>query len=173
MSQIQIQCCVPNLGIDETASKTAGEILLNLLSNQLALGVKLNNYAFNTNGPRYTQLALFFCEQAKELKCLADCTAEQIRTLGIRVPTVVEILGMTSVGANPTDWYDENSILKDCLREQEKVIQSVTSDRQKVSNVKEFVIENFLIDAIKSHRKLAWKTRAHIEHAHPSAMSGQ
>jgi starvation-inducible DNA-binding protein len=169
---IQMQCCVPNIGIDQNGLKISLEGLLQSYADQFTLKAKLHNYKYNVNGPRFTQLSKFFELQCCAVATLLESTAEMIRGNGARVPSVQEALKVAKISEIKCDWIDEDTMLKELLQDQERFIQFLTSIRQKISA--DPVVEDFVLDLIKCYRKMAWKTRSHLEFTHVArAISGQ
>lgn len=61
-------------------------------------------------------------------------------------------------------WPDANTMIRNLLHVQELTIQNLMKDRVRVGEeIKDKVVEDFIFDTIRAHKKLAWKLRSHLE----------
>lgn len=164
-SNLSTQNSIPNLGMDvEKSIKPAASCLLQLYSDQYALILKTFNFYYNVMGPRFSQIQCLLNTQLEKLECMTEATALQIRSVGFRVPTVSEILKFTKISTPTSDWVDEDNILTAVLKDHEHIVNFVTRDLERFCDtIKEFVIEDFLLDVVKCHRIMAWTVRSHLE----------
>jgi len=163
MSQTQTQSLIPNLGIDDKISKSAATSMIQIFSDQLALTLKTYTFGMNVIGPRFYQTHSCLCKQYEKLACLTECSATQIRQLGYRVPTLAEVMKNTHIAPQKADFVDEDSLMKCLLQDHEAFIVFLGREREKIANLPELVIEDFILDQLKAHRIMAWDLRAQLE----------
>jgi starvation-inducible DNA-binding protein len=170
----QVQNLVPKLGIDERVSKGAAESLVQLFADELNLQFKTWNLSYNIVGPRFSQMRELLCENTKCLKEITDNVSIQIRNLGHRVPMVTEVIRMSKIEQPKSDFVDEDYVLQTLLKDHETILQNLFKEQEKLlTQVKEYIVQDFILDVIKQHRKMAWLLRSHLEVIPPSQQQQQ
>jgi len=160
----QVQSLVPHLGMDEKVTRSAAESLIQLFADEFALQFKTWNLSYNIVGPRFYQIKEMLCEQTNCLKKLSELTSVQIRNLGVRVPAVTEVLRISKIEPPKSDFVDEDYVINSLLKDHETILQNLMREQDKLlTQVKEYIVQDFILDVIKAHRKMAWTLRSHLE----------
>ena len=158
----------PNIGISEKACKEVCEILTRLVADEFLLCSKTMNFHFNILGPRAKMLCDLFREQMEEIHKVFVKASEELRSCGHRVPMINEILKLGQVsmpreGDPEYHWPDANSMLRFLLEDHEHFLHRLQENTQRLEQVHELVVHDFLLDVIRTHRVLAFKLRVHME----------
>lgn len=155
-------------------------MLYNVLGDEFLLSAKLSNFAYNVAGPRYTELHALFKKEASfslslsrrtnaplQYECCIKNThliSVQLREFGLRVPNVLEVVQLVRI-EKPQEgqWPSENDMLKILLRDHEHIIQLLRNDIEIAEQNKERAVEDFLVDLLRSHKKMAYCVRSQLE----------
>lgn len=155
----------PNIGVTDDSRKAIVEILNSRLSDEYTLYTKTKKYHWNVIGPRFSQLHEFFEEQYEILDEIVDETAERVRQLGGKsFGTLEEFVHHSSLGEEPGENPDAQTMLSNLLEDHEKVIQTLRKNADEADEEYEDMATNdFLLEAVQKHEKMAWMLRAHLE----------
>lgn len=126
-----------------------------ILADSYALYFKTQNYHWNVVGPEFKSLHLLFEEQYQDLAAAIDEIAERIRMLGAKVPSIIDIVKLSSVkGANIN--FNFTEMVKDLAHDQQ-IIKDTLYEGLKVSqNAGDESTSDVIIDRIKIHEKNKW-----------------
>jgi starvation-inducible DNA-binding protein len=136
------------------------DALFSVLSNQYALSLKTQNYHWNVEGANFMSLHDLFEDHYKELIGMIDATAEHIRSLGLKVPSSLELFSKESRILPATETYTADEMLDDLIQSHQ-VMEAVLIDANNVSeNSNDLVISDYLTECLTFHRKAIWMLRS-------------
>ncbi|MBB64839.1 MAG: DNA starvation/stationary phase protection protein [Waddliaceae bacterium] len=135
--------------------------LSQLLSDTYVLYVKTQNFHWNVQGARFSQLHHLFQEQYEALSSAIDEIAERIRILDARPPSSIgEFLELTQIQEN-TKEIDATKMI-DLLRIDHELIAS--SLREWIDRAGKLCDEgtcDLMVERLRDHEKTAWILRSH------------
>ena len=154
-----------NIGLTDEARKGVVEILNNRLSDEYTLSTKTRKFHWNVVGPRFHQLHEFFQEQYEILDGMIDEIAERSRQLGGKsFGTLEEFVRHSSIEENPNENPDAQKMIGILLKDHESVIQTLRKNAEECDEKYDDMGTNdFLLEAMQKHEKMAWMLRAHLE----------
>jgi starvation-inducible DNA-binding protein len=155
----------PTIGIDQNHLSECSTMLNTLLTYEYALYTKTLNYHWNVTGPYFGILHAFFKAQYEELFEIVDSVAERVTTLGQRaLGTLKEFAQQTEINETIDQSLSAQAMIGDLLNNHESIIRSLRISAQKaLDHYHDAGTNNFLIDLIEKHEKMAWMLRAHLE----------
>jgi starvation-inducible DNA-binding protein len=154
-----------NIGISDDSRKSVVEILNSRLSDEYTLYTKTRKYHWNVTGKRFFQLHEFFEEQYEQLDEMIDEIAERARQLGGKsFGTMEEFVRTSSVEEDPGEYPDAQTMISNLLEDHEAIIQTLRKNADDCDEKYDDMGTNdFLLEAVQKHEKMAWMLRAHLE----------
>ena len=154
-----------NIGLSDDSRKGVVEILNARLSDEYTLYTKTRKYHWNVIGPRFHQLHEFFEEQYEIIEEMIDEIAERARQLGGKsFGTMEEFVRHSSIKEDPGEYPDANRMITSLLKDHESIIQTLRKNADECDKEYEDMGTNdFLLEGMQKHEKMAWMLRAHLE----------
>jgi len=152
------------IGIGERERKAVVTLLEKLLANEYVLYTKTLKFHWNVYGKHFGALHIFLKEQYEAIFKFVDDVAERIRALGHMSPgTMAEFLQQATVVEEPGKNSDDLAMLRLLLEAHEIIIRQLRTDAEEAMRMGDSGTNNFLLNLLESHEKLAWMLRAHLE----------
>jgi starvation-inducible DNA-binding protein len=154
-----------DIGITEKNRNEVAAILNKILANEYALYTKTLNFHWNVEGCDFHALHLFFEKQYEELLDIVDDVAERVRSVGCKtIASLKEFAKLSSVedelfggGKNQMQMVEQLAV------DHETIIKLIRKDADVVLNKHDDIgTNNFLIDLLEDHEKMAWMLRAFL-----------
>lgn len=116
-------------------------------------------------GPLFNDLHKFFEAQYTELDDIVDQVAERARSLGGRaIGTLTEFLQQARLKERPGNYPAARGMIENLLVDHESVIRRLRDDLQRCADqYHDMGTNDFLIELMKRHEKMAWMLRASLE----------
>lgn len=154
-----------DIGLPDDARKGVVEILNARLCDEYTLYTKTRKYHWNVVGPRFHQLHEFFEEQYEELDEIVDEIAERIRQLGGKsFGTMEEFVRHSSIEEDPNQYPDAQTMIANLLKDHETIIKTLRKNADECDEkYHDMGTNDFLLEAMQKHEKMAWMLRAHLE----------
>ena len=154
-----------NIGLSDDSRKGVVEILNARLCDEYTLYTKTRKYHWNVVGPRFQQLHAFFEGQYEIIEEMIDEIAERARQLGGKsFGTMEEFVRHSSIKEDPGDYPDANRMIANLLTDHESIIQTLRKNADECDEkYHDMGTNDFLIQGIQKHEKMAWMLRAHLE----------
>lgn len=153
-----------NIGISAQNRKKTAELLNVLLSDEFLLYTKTLNFHWNVKSHHFNDLHLFFKSQYEALFEICDDVAERSRSLDEpSFGTMQEFLAHTRLKEKSAAKLSDQAMVKSLLEDHEAIIRTLRVD-QKVCLDKydDAGTNNFLVDLMGKHEKMAWMLRASV-----------
>jgi starvation-inducible DNA-binding protein len=151
----------PNIGLEEDIRLPVVEILNRSLANESILSQKTRSALWNSSGPRFFELHIFFETQYKQLDEISDKIAERTRILGgVALSSFKQFLAHSQLEEESANVPDILHLLAD----NESIIRFLRGDIRQVSE--EYEDEGtaeLLVGVMSLHEKMAWMLRSYIE----------
>ncbi|MEW6325277.1 MAG: DNA starvation/stationary phase protection protein [Nitrospirota bacterium] len=154
-----------NIGLLEEQRRGVCQLLNELLADEFVLYTKTRNYHWNVRGPRFHDLHKFFESQYNELNDIVDEVAERIRQLGdMPWATLAEFTQHGRLKEQPGDYPEAEEMIGNLLADHEAVIQQLRNDADTIAEKhRDMGTNDFALDLLKQHEKMAWMLRACLE----------
>lgn len=154
-----------DIGVKDDARKKVVEILNMRLCDEYVLYTKTRNYHWNVIGPRFSQLHEFFKEQYEILEEMTDEVAERARQLGGKsLGTLDEFVRHSSIGEHPGQYPEAQKMIENLLKDHDTIIKTLRKNADECDEQYDDMATNdFLLEAVQKHEKMAWMLRAHLE----------
>lgn len=154
-----------DIAISKESLQTIGALLNKLLSDEFILYIKSLNYHWNLRGMQFHDLHAFFKELYEKQLDFADDVAERARTLGIAAHgSAREFLQTTQLQETPgTAHLESKLMLNNLLKDHESIIKALRSFAHQATQAGDDGTNNFLIDLMEKHEKIAWMLRTSLE----------
>ncbi len=153
--------------VDDKMNATVVDVLNHLLGAEYILFTKTLNYHWNVIGPRFFSLHQFLEKQYKELLELMDSVAERIRVLGEFPYSTCE--SMAEEARMPETEGGQilpNQMLADLLRTHLTIQQRLKGVLDTEPFEADMTTQDFVVDVLKHHEKMAWMLKSHLETGH-------
>lgn len=130
------------------------------LADNVALGMKAQQYHWNVEGDDFPQYHEFLGELYTEVDGVIDQIGEYIRTLDAYAPlSPARIAQLTSIVE--TDVAPEAMVMmRNLYNDNSKVIVSITEAYRLAERYSEIGLSNFLQDRVAAHKKHQWMLRS-------------
>lgn len=153
-----------HIGLDkETREKSIGCLQV-LLADEYVLYVKTQKFHWNVTGPFLGSLHKLFNDHYEELAEFNDAIAERVRALGaMSIGTLKEFLEQSSLQENPGVNPSYDQMIAELVADHEKVIQKMRTYAEDTQEWEDMGTNNFLLNLLEKHEKMAWMLRAHLE----------
>ena len=154
----------PDIGVADDARKSIVELLNSRLCDENLLYIKTKKYHWNVTGPRFSQLHEFFEEQYEILDEMIDETAERARQLGGKsLGTMEEYVRHASIEEDPK-YPDAQTMIANLLKDHETMIKTLRKNADDCEEkYNDMATNDFFLEAVQKHEKMAWMLRAHLE----------
>ena len=153
-----------DIGVKDDARKKLVATLNMRLCDEYVLYTKTRKYHWNVIGPRFHQLHEFFKEQYEILDEMVDEVAERARQLGGKsLGTLDEFARYSSINEEPGQNPDAQTMISNLLNDHETVIKTLRKNADEAEDLEDMGTNDFLIQAVQKHEKMAWMLRAHLE----------
>jgi starvation-inducible DNA-binding protein len=150
----------PNIGLSDAQREGGVDILNNLLANEYVLYTKTRNYHWNVFGSQFHDLHNFFERQYKEMDEIIDQVAERVRALGgWSFGTLKEFAEHTKLKEYAKEYPAAGQMVSNLLADHELIIRQLRVDLGIEGT------NDFLMELLEHHEKMAWMLRALIENA--------
>ena len=148
----------PNIGLSDAQREDGIGLLNALLSNEYVLYTKTRNYHWNVYGPQFHDLHKFFEQQYRELDEIIDQVAERVRSLsGWAFGTLKEFGENTKLKEQVKEYPAAAQMVLNLLADHESVIRELRVDLGIEGT------NDFLMELLERHEKMAWMLRALVE----------
>ena len=154
-----------NIGLSDESRKGVVEILNARLCDEYTLYTKTRKYHWNVVGSRFHQLHEFLQDQYESLDAMIDEIAERARQLGGKAfGTIEEFARYSSIKEDPGEYPDANKMISNLLKDHESIIQTLRKNADECDEeYRDMGTNDFLLQAMEKHEKMAWMLRAHLE----------
>jgi starvation-inducible DNA-binding protein len=154
-----------DIGVKDDARKKLVETLNMRLCDEYVLYTKTKKYHWNVVGPRFSQLHEFFEEQYEILDEMVDEIAERARQLGGKsLGTLEEFARYSSINEDPGQNPDAQTMISNLLKDHETIIKTLRKNADEADEQYDDMATNdFFLEAVQKHEKMAWMLRAHLE----------
>ena len=153
-----------DIGVKDDARKKLVETLNMRLCDEYVLYTKTRKYHWNVIGPRFHQLHEFFKEQYEALDEIVDEVAERARHLGGKsLGTLDEFARYSSINEDPGQNPDAQKMISNLLKDHETVIKTLRKNADEAEELEDMATNDFWLQAVENHEKMAWMLRAHLE----------
>jgi starvation-inducible DNA-binding protein len=153
-----------DIGVKDDARKKLVETLNMRLCDEYVLYTKTRKYHWNVIGPRFHQLHEFFKEQYETLDEMVDEIAERARQLGGKsLGTLDEFARYSSINEDPGQNPDAQTMISNLLKDHETIIKTVRKNADEAEELEDMATNDFFLEAVEKHEKMAWMLRAHLE----------
>jgi starvation-inducible DNA-binding protein len=154
----------PKIGIPEKNREGVIKILTMLLCDESVLATKTKKYHWNVVGSDFNELHEFFEEQYEQLDAAVDEIAERIRSLGGQaIGTLAEFSENARLKEDPGVYPDAQTMIANLLDSHESAIRTLREDvEQTEEKFDDMGTNDFLIDMMRKHEKMAWMLRAYL-----------
>lgn len=145
--------------------KNLTSIMKLLLADEYVLYTKLRNYHWNVRGPNFLTLHRLFEEQYNALALIIDEVAEDIRQQGAMAPgTLDEFMQLARLTEKPGVYPDWRTMVTELADDHESLVKWLEADVEFIDDqIDDDAAENFLIELVDQHQKMAWLLRMHLE----------
>ena len=154
-----------DIGVKDDARKKLVETLNMRLCDEYVLYTKTRKFHWNVVGPRFSQLHEFFEEQYEIIDEMIDEIAERARQLGGRsLGTLDEFVRHSSINEDPEQNPDAQTMISNLLKDHEVIIKTLRKNADEADEEYDDMATNdFFLEAVQKHEKMAWMLRAHLE----------
>jgi starvation-inducible DNA-binding protein len=153
-----------DIGVKDDARKKLVETLNMRLCDEYVLYTKTRKYHWNVIGPRFHQLHEFFKEQYEALDEMVDEIAERARQLGGKsLGTLEEFARYSSINEEPGRNPEAQTMISNLLKDHETIIKTLRKNADEAEELEDMATNDFFLQAVEKHEKMAWMLRAHLE----------
>jgi starvation-inducible DNA-binding protein len=154
-----------DIGVKDDARKKLVETLNMRLCDEYVLYTKTRKYHWNVVGPRFSQLHEFLEEQYEMLDEMIDEVAERARQLGGKsLGTLEEFARYSSINEDPGQNPEAQTMILNLLKDHETVIKTLRKNADEADEqYNDMATNDFFLEAVQKHEKMAWMLRAHLE----------
>jgi len=124
-----------------------------------------HNFHWNVEGSDFLEYHDLFGKIYEEVYGAIDDFAEKIRSLGTYVPASYSRFNMLSKIDDETNILDKDSMVKELLLNNEKMIIILKKTYDAAEAAGEHGFSNFLAERMDAHKKHAWFLRSSIKRA--------
>lgn len=154
-----------DIGITEKNRNDVAIILNKLLANEYALYTKTLNYHWNVEGCDFHPLHKFFEHQYEDLLEMIDKIAERVRSVGCK--TVASLKEFAKLSSVEDELFgggkNQKQMIEQLAHDHETIIKLLRKDANvTLSKHDDIGTNNFLIDMLEKHEKMAWMLRAFL-----------
>lgn len=153
-----------NIGISATNRKKVAQLLNALLADEFLLYIKTLNYHWNVKSRHFRDLHKFFLDLYETQLQICDDVAERTRSLDEpSFGTMQEFAKHTRLKEQPGKMLNDQEMIKQLLLDHEAIIRTIRVDAQAcMDKYSDLGTNNFLLNLLEKHEKLAWMLRAGV-----------
>ena len=154
-----------DIGVKDDARKKLVETLNMRLCDEYVLYTKTRKFHWNVVGPRFSQLHEFFEEQYEVIDEMIDEIAERSRQLGGKsLGTLEEFVRHSTISEDPGQNPDAQTMISNLVENHEAIIKTLRRNADEADDEYDDMATNdFFLEAVQKHEKMAWMLRAHLE----------
>jgi len=154
-----------DIGVKDDSRKKLVETLNMRLSDEYVLSTKTRKFHWNVVGPRFSQLHEFFEEQYEIIDEMIDEIAERARQLGGKSSgTLEEFVRHSTLNEDSGQNSDAQTMISNLLKDHEAIIRTLRKNADEADEEYDDMATNdFFLEAVQKHEKMAWMLRAHLE----------
>ncbi len=154
-----------DIGVKDDSRKKLVETLNMRLSDEYVLSTKTRKFHWNVVGPRFSQLHEFFEEQYEIIDEMIDEIAERARQLGGKsLGTLEEFVRHSTINEDPGQNPNAQTMISNLLKDHETIIKTLRKNADEADEEYDDMATNdFFLEAVQKHEKMAWMLRAHLE----------
>jgi len=154
-----------DIGVKDDSRKKLVETLNMRLCDEYVLSTKTRKFHWNVVGPRFSQMHEFFEEQYEIIDEMIDEIAERARQLGGKsLGTLEEFVRHSSINEDPGQNPDAQAMISNLLKDHEAIIKTLRKNADEADEEYDDMATNdFFLEAVQKHEKMAWMLRAHLE----------
>lgn len=153
-----------NIGLDLEVRKKCVQRLHELLANEYVLYTKTLKFHWNVKGPFFGSLHKLFNDHYEQLLEFVDEIAERCQALGFPATgTLREFLDTTTLQEEPGVNPSYEMMIAQLVLDHETIIKQIRVAADDTQKWEDMGTNNFLLNLIEKHEKMAWMLRAHIE----------
>lgn len=157
---MSVEC---KIGISAQQRQAMVQHLQVLLANEYLLYTKTLKFHWNVHGKHFGALHAFFKGQYEALLDVVDDVAERIRALDhFSHGTFAEFSKHATLSEEPGKNPDDLGMIRLLLEAHETIIQQIRVMAEQATDLQDAGTNNFLIDLMEKHEKMAWMLRAHL-----------
>lgn len=150
-----------HIGLDEKTRTSVAHILNAILANEFVLYVKTLKFHWNVVGSDFAALHEFFKNQYEQLLTISDDVAERARAMGyMAFGTCKEFCEHATISENPGVNPKASEMLAILCKDHEEIIRQLRAAVVKTAKLDDAGTNNFLIDLMEQHEKMAWMVRS-------------
>jgi len=152
-----------DIGITKDERHKIIDLLQTTLSNQHVIYMKLRNFHWNLQGPRFSPLHELFQEHYEAMETSIDETAERIRMLGgIPHGSMKTFVETSTLSEAPSELIDGEAAIKALVSDREEAIKATRKAIDAISELGDEGTADMLVAQIRSHEKIAWMLRSFL-----------
>lgn len=149
---------------EKNSTAQVAQMLAQLLADEYVLYTKTYKFHWNVKGKNFGPLHSFFQNQFEQLAEFVDGIAERSLMIGHDAPgTLQEFLQLTTLSEEPGQNPGDMQMLSILLANHETIIGHLRNMIDKTAELNDASTNNFLIDLLEKHEKIAWMIRAHLQ----------
>ena len=153
-----------NIGLNEQIREKSVQQLHELIANEFVLYVKTLKFHWNVKSSFFGSLHKLFNDQYEDLLKMIDDIAERCLALGLpSTGTLKEFLDAATVQEEPGVYPSYKNMIEQLVIDHEIVIRHIRSAAQKTQEWDDMGTNNFLLNLIEKHEKMAWMLRSYLE----------
>lgn len=154
-----------NIGIRKQNADKVASLLNQLLSDEFILYIKTLNYHWNLRGMQFHDLHAFFKELYEKQLDFSDDVAERARTIGADAfGSAAEFLKNSQLKETAGNAHlNAEEMVRNLLNDHETIIRSIRKYADQAQDLEDAGTNNFLVDLMEKHEKIAWMLRASLE----------
>lgn len=155
---------IPKIGISEINLKKSTELLSVVLSDEMALYIKLRKFHWNVSGESFMEMHKLFEGQYEEIEVVIDEVAERINKLGSKtIGTMAEFSERTRLKENPNKYPAQKQMKAELLEDHETLIAELRKDIDTCSDENHDAgTADLLTKILQQHETMAWVLRRYL-----------
>lgn len=150
--------------VDKDVVKELGCVIHTFLAHEMLLLIKLFGYKYNVTGPTWYQNHLLLEKIYDTISGVVDCFAIENRKFGLLIPATIEeysiLTHQEKIQGPGTKSPEPSEMFSDLTKSNEEIIKKLDKEIEKVSELKVKSTEDFLLDVMRTHKKVNWWLRA-------------
>lgn len=155
---------IPKIGISEMNLQKSTELLSVVLSDEMALYIKLRKFHWNVTGESFMELHKLYEEQYADLELVIDEVAERIGKLGKKtIGTMSEFLQYTRLKESPNKYPSQKQMNMELIEDHEILITELRKDIDLCTEeIHDAGTADLLTKVLQQHETMAWVLRRYL-----------